>query len=135
MDISETIDQERWLMNNGLFSTNSKNNIYMYGALCHREIVAVDVAIESSNKTINYSLYCKSSLLKSIDTYNNLKHNKDFWSLFKLRSLLKKQGNLNISLILNNFIHDYCGPDWNVIIVLKDEKEYIHESDTETTKQ
>ena len=35
-----------------------------------------------------------------------------------MKHIVKRNGNLNFSKILSDFIKDYCGPSWSVTIVL-----------------
>jgi hypothetical protein len=130
--IAEHIDQQRWLMNNGLITDEAKNNIYVYGTLVHNDIQAVEVAIDVNNKAINYTLYAPSFLIKAYKKYLTLKNSTTLFSLLKLKFLLKRRGNLNIGGVLRSFITDYCGPTWSVSFEFKDIKDYKDEPDKGT---
>lgn len=123
-NIPEHIDQQRWLMNNGLLTDEAQNNLYVYGTLVHNSVQAVEVAIDVSKRTIHYSLYAPMSTIKAFTKYSILKDSTSIFSLLRLRFLLKKYGNLNIGGILKSFIVDYCGPNWSVSFELKDIKDY-----------
>jgi hypothetical protein len=125
--ILEHIDQQRWLLNNGLVTDEAKNNIYVYGTLVHNDIQAVDVAINVEKKSIHYSLYVKKGFIKSYNKFLLLKDSTSLFQLLKLKFLLKRCGNLNIGGILKSFITDYCGPTWSVSFELKDIKDYKDE--------
>jgi hypothetical protein len=126
-NIAEHIDQQRWLMNNGLITDEAKNNIYVYGTLVHNDVQAVDVAIDIDKKSIHYALYAKKGFIKSYNKFLLLKDSTSLFQLLKLKFLLKRCGNLNIGGILKSFITDYCGPTWSVSFELKDIKDYKDE--------
>jgi hypothetical protein len=130
--IAEHIDQQRWLLNNGLITDEAKNNIYVYGTLVHSDIQAVDVAIDVEKKAIYYVLFAPKSFIKRYKKFLHLKDATSLFSLLKLKFLLKRRGNLNIGGILRSFITDYCGPTWSVSFELKDIKEYKDEPDKDT---
>lgn len=130
--IFEHIDQQRWLLNNGLITDEAKNNIYVYGTLVHQDVKAVEVSIDIENRKINYSLYFSRSFINIYEKFLNLRNQTSLFSLLRLRFLLKRYGNLNIGGILKSFIMDYCGPKWSVSFELKDIKEYKDESVKDT---
>lgn len=122
MEIQETIDNERWLMNNGLISDSAKNNIYVYAYLVNKGITAAEVDIRVESKTIDYNLYVKDNLLKAYDYYSN--RNTSWFSLIKSAYYVRKHGNLNFKMLLNRFIKDYMGPSWKVNLSVKKHSEY-----------
>jgi len=122
MEIQETIDNERWLMNNGLISDSAKNNIYVYAYLVNKGIVAAEVDIDVESKTIKYNLYVKSNLFKA---YNNYYNRTDSWfSLIKSAYYVRKHGNLNFKSLLNKFVKDYMGPSWKATLSVKESNLY-----------
>jgi hypothetical protein len=68
-DLRENLDQQRWLMNNGLFSDSSKNSLYLYGALAHKLVTEVELSVDPQNRVVSYILYAKRRLLKVISAY------------------------------------------------------------------
>jgi hypothetical protein len=38
--------------------------------------------------------------------------------------MLKKEGNLNLGIIISRFVKDYCGPNWNTSTKVLDIKDY-----------
>ena len=122
MEIQETIDNERWLMNNGLISDSAKNNIYVYAYLVNKGITAAEVDIDVESKTISYNLYVKDSLLKAFDNYSN--RTNSWFSLIKSAYYVRKHGNLNFKLLLSKFVKDYMGPSWKVSLSVKKSNEY-----------
>ena len=123
--LMERVDQQRWLLNNGLVTDEAKNNVYIYGTLVNKEVKAVEVSLDVENKKIHYTLYFSNSFLKDYNKFNELVGTESIFGLFRLRRILKKHGNLNIGGILKSFVSDYCGPNWTVTYELKDVKEYI----------
>ena len=122
--ISELIDHERWLLNNGLVNDLAKNNLYMYGSIVHKDVQAVELAIDVTKKVVAYNIYVHSSLLSKISKYESLKNADDIISLWRLKRLLKKEGNLNLKHLLNSFVKDFCGRQWSATLNLVDYKNY-----------
>lgn len=127
MNIEEMLDSDRWLMNNGLFSDSAKNNLYVYGFLVNKGVVGVEVSIDASTKTVSYLLYLQEKVVDAISKSHTLKERGSLWSLFLLRRLLKKHGNLNLKPLLEGFVKDYCGPQWNVTMEIRKESEFKDE--------
>jgi hypothetical protein len=122
MEIQETIDNERWLMNNGLISDSAKNNIYVYAYLVNKGITAAEVDINPESKTIYYNLYVKDNLLKAYNYYSN--RDDSWFSLIKSAYYVRKYGNLNFKMLLTKFVKDYMGPSWKVNLSVKKSSEY-----------
>lgn len=122
--MSSDLDHQRWLINNGLFTPTAKNNLYAYGSLIHTDVQAVDLSIDIINKTFTYTVYIPKYLLKAKTNIDYLRSKKTLWSLWKLRSLVRKYGNLDFYPILLNFIHDYCGPAWKVNLIVDNINNY-----------
>lgn len=125
--LAEMLDQQRWLMNNGLFTDAAQNNLYVYGFLVNKDIVGVEVDIKPETKGVHYILYVKPRLISTLAKYETLKSKTSLWSLLRLRFLLKRHGNLNLKTNLSSFVKDYCGPGWNVTMDIRKESEY-HDS-------
>ncbi len=122
MNTLERIDNERWLLNNGLISDSAKNNIYMYAYLVHKDVAAAEVGIDIDSKTINYTLYLKKNTFEAFEYYQT--RSNSWFSLLKSAYLVKKHGNLNFSPILSTFVKGYAGPGWQAVLVVKSEKDY-----------
>jgi hypothetical protein len=131
MNELELLDQQRWLMNNGLFSDEAKNNIYVYGSLVNSNVSAVEVAIDVEKKVIAYKLYVSSKYLVALNKFNGIRFNAGFFALIRKYFLLKRYSNFDLLKVLKSFINDYCGPSWNVTMILIDEKEYQDEHSNE----
>ena len=132
INIEEYLDQRRWLMSNGIFTEDVKNNIYLYGMLTHKDIRAVEVSIDGASFSIEYNLYMDKSLMEAYTKYNILKDSKSLFDLWKTKRILKKHGNLEFTNVLNKFIRDYCGPRWKAKVNLALISEYKDEpSNTE----
>lgn len=108
------IDHQRWLIENGFINDLHKDNLYMYGALCHKDILAVELRINIEEKTVEYDLYMPKSLLKKINKYNKLRLGVGIIDLWRLKRLLKREGSLDFNSMLWNFVRDYLGPKWKV---------------------
>jgi hypothetical protein len=121
----EYVDNQRWLMNCGLFSDSAKNQLFMYGSIVHRDVRAVELDIDVEGKRVSYKIYVDKSLLKKIDKYHELSKATGFWGLRKFKKLLEKEGDLNFTRILNGFIRDYCGPKWSTDVTVLDFADYV----------
>ena len=135
IDINDHMDHQRWLLSHGFINDLHKDNLYMYGAIAHKDISALELDIDVEKKTVTYSMYCTTSLLGKIDKYKQLSTSKGVFGLWKFKRLLKKEGNLNIKFLLNKFVKDYCGPAWQVELSLKDYKNYEDGFEKEETKE
>lgn len=133
--VGDELDHQRWLMNNGLFTQSSKNNLYAYGSLVHTEVQAVDLAIDIDSRTFTYTIYVPAFILKAKQDIDFLKSKKTLWSLFKLRRLIKKYGHLDFYPVLMNFILDYCGPNWKVNLIVDNIKNYKEPQELEVSRE
>lgn len=124
LDLYDHIDHQRWLLENGFINDLHKDNLYMYGAIIHKDIQALQLNIDVSKKIVKYELYCDESLLKKIDKYKELSQSTGVFGLWRFKRVLLKEGNLNIKHMLDNFVKDYCGPKWKVQLSLKDYRDY-----------
>ena len=118
------IDNQRWLMNNGLFSESAKNQLFMYGSIVHPDIRAVELDIDVESKELNYTIYVPYTVLKKVHKYNRLSKATGFWGLRSFKKFLKKEGDLNLKAILMGFVLDYCGPSWQINLEIEDYKNY-----------
>lgn len=124
LELNDHIDHQRWLLEHGFINDLHKDNLYMYGAIVHKDIQALQIDINAEKKLIVYELYCDKSLLKKVKKYERLSKSTGLFDLWRFRRMLIKEGNLNIEHILNNFVKDYCGPKWRAQLKLKDYREY-----------
>jgi len=123
-ELVEFLDQNRWLMNNGLINDGIKNQLFMYGSIVHKEVKAVELNINVENKRLDYSLYFDVKMLKAIETYKELSNAKGLFGLWRFKRMLNKHGNLNLQHILNAFVKDFCGPGWSADVKLMDIEGY-----------
>lgn len=127
IEINDRVDQQRWLINNGLFNDMHKDNLYLFGALVHKDVLALELSIDIATKTVNYQLHCSDRLFKVLAKYNKLKSSDGLLDLWKLKRLLKKEGNLNFSILIDGMVKNFCGPSWAVTVEVKDLKDYEEE--------
>lgn len=118
------LSHQRWLIDNGFINDLHKDNLYMYGAIVHRDIEAVEVRIDMSTKTIAYDIYAPTRLLRKMNKYFILSRSNSIIGLWRFKRMLKREGNLNITNLLSKFVKDYLGPKWGVEVNLKDIKAY-----------
>lgn len=123
-DVYEHLDQHRWLLNNGLFTDQAKDTLYLYGAIVNKQITAVELSVNSNTKAVKYTLYAEPSLLRDYNRYYALKNTDSIFGMWKLKRLLKRHGNLEFLKILSGFVKTYCGPTWSVDLELKESSEY-----------
>ncbi len=124
LKVEDHIDQQRWMLNHGLVNDLHKDTLYLYGTLIHKDVKAVELKIDVENKVLHYEVYVDDSLMRKLNLYKRLFGTTSIIGLWRLRRLLRKEGNLNLMGILNNFVKDYCGPKWNVKLYIKDFKRY-----------
>ena len=110
--LAEYLDQTRWLLNNGLINDGVKNQLFVYGSIVHKDVRAVEVDIQVADKVIDYKIYIDKELKEKIDRYTRICHSDKILDMWRFKRLLKKEGNLNFQHILNQFVRDYCGPQW-----------------------
>jgi len=122
--INEHIDHQRWLLEHGFVNDLHKDNLFMYGSIVHKEIVAVQVDVNIEKKIVEYDLYITQSLLKRIARYEEMSKATSVIGLWRFKRLLGKEGNLNLKHLLSQFVNDYCGPKWSVSVRLKDIEGY-----------
>lgn len=126
------VDHHRWLLNHGVANDMIKNQLFMYGSLVHKEIQAVDLALDVDKKNVTYKVYAKPSLIEKINKFNVLRTKNSIISLFFLNRLIKKEGNLDFNMVINRFISDYCGKGWTASIEVLDINSYSEELDKDT---
>ena len=127
----ENLDQQRWLMNNGLFTETAKDSIFMYGSLIHKDIKAVQAHIKTDEKIVAYDIYTTKDVLKSYDLFISYRGTTSLIKLWKLKRLLKRNGNMDFTAVLDRFVKDFCGPTWKATMRLMDYEEYVDESDSD----
>ena len=123
--LSHVLDTQRWLMNNGFLNDMIKDQLYMYGAIVHRNIEAVELDADVGKKSVSYKLYISKSLLSKHKKFLELRGQDSLWALWRFRRLLKKEGNLDFSVLLDNFIKSFCGPKWTSEVEVIDVEEYV----------
>ena len=119
------IDNQRWLLNNGLLNDASKNQLFLYGSIVHKEVQAVELAIDAVNKVVDYKIYVHKDLLKKIEKFKALSTSKSFFGMWRFKRLIEKEGNLNFRHVLSNFVNDYCGPKWTTKVEILDVDKYM----------
>lgn len=123
-ELSEYLDQQRWLMNNGLIPESVKNQLFFCGSIVHKEVQAVEVRMSPEKRLVDYKIYVPSKLIQKINKYNQLSTSTSIFGMWRFRRLIKKEGNLNFSMILNKFIKDFCGPKWVANVEVVDFENY-----------
>lgn len=128
-DLTQFIDQGRWLLNNGLVSDAVKNQLFFCGSIAHKDVQAVEVHINPEQKVVDYILYVPTNLLRKIDKYRYLSKSTTLWGMWRFKRLLKKERCLDFQKILNTFVTDYCGPKWTAFVTVLDYNMYEDEID------
>jgi len=111
-DVTEIMDSDRWLLNNGLVSDNVKNQLFFCGSIVHKDVQAVEVKVTPEKKLVDYIIYVTPDLLKKIAQYDKLSTSKSVFGMWRFKRLLKREGCLDFQRILNSFVTEYCGPKW-----------------------
>jgi hypothetical protein len=111
--IAQSVDSDRWLLNNGLVSDHVKNQLFFCGSIVHKDVQAVELKIKPETKLVDYIIYVPPELIKKIDKYNELSISKSVFGMWRFKRFLKREGCLDLQKILNSFVADYCGPKWH----------------------
>lgn len=111
-NVTEIMDSDRWLLNNGLVSDNVKNQLFFCGSIVHKDVQAVEVKVTPEKKLVDYIIYVTPDLLKKVAQYNKLSTSKSLFGMWRFKRLLKREGCLDFQKVLNSFVTDYCGPKW-----------------------
>jgi hypothetical protein len=114
--LTELMDQQRWLLNNGLIPDSVKNQLFFYGSVVHPEVEAVEVKIHPENKLVEYTIYISRQLIAKISKYRTLSADKTLFGMWRFRRFLKKEGTLDFHAILSTFVADFCGPKWKTSV-------------------
>lgn len=133
--LAEYVDQQRWLLNNGLISNDVKNQLFFCGSIIHRDVRAVEVDIHPEKRTISYKLYFDKSLIQKINRYSQLSKSQSLFGMWRFKRLIKKEGVLDFHAILNRFVRDFCGPKWSATIEIVDNSTFVEELGVEGEDQ
>lgn len=113
IELTKMIDQERWLLNNGLVSDSVKNQLFFCGSIVHKDVQAVEVKIVPETKVVEYIIYVPDRLIKKIEEYHSLAVSQSTFGMWKFKRLLKKEGCLDFQKVLSAFVGEYCGYKWS----------------------
>ena len=92
--LSQQIDQQRWLLNNGLITDTVKDQLFFYGSIIHPEVQAVEVELKIEEKCVSYTVYFTKKTLAKIDKYNKLATSTSLFGMWRFKRFLKKEGTL-----------------------------------------
>lgn len=131
---TDIVAHQRWLINNGLLNDQLKDNLYLFGAILHVDILHVELDVHVSEKKLDYRLYVSPDLKHDFDKFNKLSKSRTRMSLWRMKRLLKKHGNLDFTSLLTKMVHDLCGPDWTIAAEVKNAVDYTedYEQDDDT---
>lgn len=124
-ELAQFLDQERWLINNGLLTDSVKNQLFFCGSIVHTEVQAVELEIIPEQKLVSYTIYVPKDLLKKIETYKKLSTATSLFGMWRFKRFLKKNGALDFQGMLNKFVSDYCGPKWTAKVTVADFDVYV----------
>jgi len=130
--IAELMDQERWLLNNGLITDSVKNQLFFYGSLIHKDTRALKVDINLEKKLVEYEIFLDKEVIDKIELYQRLQKRTDLIGMWRFRRMLKKESNLNFNSIINKFVKDYCGPKWSATVKVTDSSLYLDGDESAT---
>jgi hypothetical protein len=134
--LTEFVDQQRWLLNNGLIPDSVKNQLFMLGSIIHPEVQAVELEIRAEEKCVNYNIYFTKKTLKKIELYTKLvsSTSRTWLENWRLMRFLKKvqsgkEDSLNLYHKLTASVKDFCGPYWSIKLTMTDFDTYINNLD------
>ncbi len=138
-ELTEFLDQQRWLLNNGLITDSVKNQLFFCGSIVHSEVQAVEVDIHPEQKQVEYVIYVYKDVLKQIETYKKLSTATSLFGMWKFKRFLKKNGAMDFQSMLSRFVSDFCGPKWTTKVTVSDFDVYVDSievgSETDTRSQ
>jgi hypothetical protein len=123
--LAEFIDQQRWLMNNGLISDSVKNQLFFCGSIVHKDVQAVELEIRPESRLVEYKIYVNKDLISKIAKYKALSTSTSLFGLWRFKRLLKQEGSLEFQSVLNKFVIDFCGASWRATVEVLDFANYI----------
>lgn len=123
--LTELLDQQRWLLNNGLVPDSVKNQLFFYGSIVHTEVQAVEVKILADKKCVEYTIYVYKDLIKKMGKCRKLSTSTSLFGLWRYKRFLKNEGSLDFQGMLNSFVKDFCGPGWSVKVDVADFDAYV----------
>ncbi len=123
--LAEFVDQQRWLLNNGLVPDSVKNQLFFYGSIVHPEVQAVDVKIRPEDKFVDYTVYFTKKTINKMEKYHKLSTATSLFGMWRFKRFLKKEGSLNFQSMLNSFVKDFCGQAWSTKVTVMDFDVYI----------
>lgn len=135
LDLNDHLTHQRWLLNHGFINDLHKDNLFAFGSLVHNEVRAVHVRITHEKKIVNYDIYVDSSLIRALSKYKKLRNTTSIFGLWRLKRLIKREGNLNFNFIIDKFTKDYCGKDWKAELKVMNIADYKDDLDDEKEAQ
>jgi hypothetical protein len=124
LPIATQLEHHRWLLNNGIVSDYVNNNLYMYGSIVHRDVVGLHVEIDVARKHVKYTVFFTDDMMDKIDKFTRWQNSDSIITLWRLRRLIKKEGNLNFEAIVQRFVKDFCGPAWTASAIVDNVSNY-----------
>ena len=124
-ELEQFLDQQRWLLNNGLVTDSVKNQLFFCGSIVHAEVQAVEVQIHPEEKQVEYTIYVFKDLIKKIETYKKLSTSTSLFDMWRFKRFLKKNGALDFQAMLGRYITDFCGPKWSTKVNVRDFDVYV----------
>ena len=138
-ELVEYIDQQRWLLNNGLIPDSVKNQLFFYGSVLHKDVQAVEARILAEEKIVEYVVYFNKDMLDKISKYKELSTATSLFSMWRFKRFLQREGSLDFHSMLNQFVSEFCGPKWTTKLTLSNFDVYVdnigEESELEQSSQ
>jgi hypothetical protein len=125
INLEEYVDQQRWLLNNGLITDDVKNQLFFCGSIVHKDVQAVELELEPDQRLVKYKIYVEKKLIDKIEKYNTLSKSTSLFGMWRFKRFLKREGALDFQQILAKLVKDYCGHKWNVNVQVVDLNLYI----------
>lgn len=123
--LTQQIDQQRWLLNNGLITDTVKDQLFFYGSIAHPDVQAVEVDIKPEEKLVSYTIYLTKKTLDKIEKYKKLATSTSLFGMWRFKRFLKKEGTLNFHGMLDSFVKGFCGPTWSTKLNIVDFDVYV----------
>jgi hypothetical protein len=108
-DLDKQIGTDRWLMDNGLVSSSTQENLLAYGYLSSEYVSNVEVLVNVENKTVVYKVQLPRKAAKQYKRFRKFFDSQPASLVGKYRKLrnIRNSHRINVEGNLCRFLKDY----------------------------
>lgn len=128
-NVSDHLDHQRWLIDNGFINDLHKDSLYLYGSLVHKDVKAVYCCVDVQTKLVKYEIYLDSKTLKKYNKFNQfvskqLSKDSGIIDMWLFKRFIKNNGSFDFKNILDNFVKSYLNKAWSTELQIKHIDDY-----------